>query len=162
MAMTSTDACEVLRTQARLHHKKFFHMAGVALFFLSLFGLVGLLDGMPLWQAGLACAVLGLIALLLCLRGLGRLGTDVRVELERWIRDPSLVEAYDSKMVDDGHDQIGEAGASSGGPPSWRVRIYLASGRKISMSMGRKEKTRFIRSLREVFPEIKCRRIRKK
>ena len=163
MSMQPSEAIEVLRAQVQSHQRQYFHYAWVAILFLSMIALVGLKDGMPLWQAVLACSILALIALFCILRALGKLGRDLRVELERWLDEPGLIEGYDSKMVSDGHEDWGDGDYFvGGGAAGWRIRIYLSAGGKVSMGMGRKEKTQFIRALRATFPDIRSRRIRKK
>ena len=151
----------LLRAQMRAHQRQFIIGAWVAAFFAGLFALPALLDAMPAWQGALAVGALMLLSLWLWLRGSGRLGVDLRAELERWIENPKLLEAYDSRRLEESVDVTGDEDIVTGGPARWRIRFYLANGQRRSMSVSQREKARFIRALRVVFPEIKCRRRRR-
>ena len=160
--MTHSEACEILRKQAVIHQGKFIQGVWLILFFVFAIALVGITDGMPLWEAGLACGVLGLLAGGLWLRGTGRWGVDVRIEVERWIHNPKLLLAYDSKKVNDGEDPLPNLDVSTGGTVHWRLRFHLAEGGWVSISMSQKEKRKYLQAMRLVFPDVKRRRISKK
>jgi hypothetical protein len=161
MSLSQEQALAILRTHAEGNQKQFVYGAWILLGFVAMFALIGLIDAMPMWQAGLSCGVLGLVALGLWLRGTGRLGTNVQAELEAWIEDPSLLVEYQCTRINDGQEQLGEAW-ETGGPPKWRVLFYLADGRKVSMGMIQKEKPKALQAIGVIFPDLKRRRVTKK
>ena len=156
-----SEACALLREQMKDHQRQFIIGAWVSVFFAVLFALPALLDAMPRWQGVLAVSAFMLLSLWCWLRGSGRLGVDMRAELERWIETPSQVEAYDSRRLEEDADTSGDAEIVTGGPARWRIRFYLSDGRRYSTSVSQGKKALFIQALRVVFPEIQCRRRRK-
>ena len=81
MSLSQEQALSILRKHAEGNQKQFVYGAWFVLCFVAMFALIGLIDAMPMWQAGLSCGVLGLVALGLWLRGTGRLGTNVPEDL---------------------------------------------------------------------------------
>ena len=143
------------------HQRQFIIGAWVSVFFAVLFALPALLDAMPVWQGVLVVSLCVLLSLWLWLRGSGRLGVDMRVELEQWMKTPSRLEAYDSRRLEEDADTTSDGDIVAGGPARWRIRFYLSNGRRYSTSVSQRKKAPFIRALRVVFPQIKCRRRRR-
>ena len=165
MSDAHKKAATVLRDTAKYKHTELTIWAYVILVLASVLAYIGFSDGMPLWQAGIACSVLTSLALWLWLRGRGLLGIDLRLEFEALIADPSQVVGYSNTKAGDGNDEFHTTDGdtySSGGYPTWKTRFYLADDRILSIGLIEPKKRRVMKAVKTLFPHAKRRRYTKK
>ena len=165
MSDDKTKAESVLRDTAKYKHTELTVWAYVILVLASVLAYIGFSDGMPLWQAGIACSVLTSLALWLWLRGRGLLGIDLRLEFETLIADSSQVIGYSNTKTGNGNDEIDiQDGITSGtgGDPTWQTRLYLADERILCISLIEPKKRRVMKAIKTLFPHAKRRRYTKK
>ena len=139
MSMTHSEACEILRKQAVVHHGKFIQGVWLILFFVFAIALVGITDGMPLGEAGLACGVLRIIGRRSVVARHRALGWMFRL---KWnggftIRSCCSLMTVKRSMMERTRCPIG---VSTGGTVHWRLRFHLAEGGWVSISMSQKER----------------------